>query len=179
MRMPDPKDLRLDLVVDVGGESFRGGYINTGVPHFIVPLTTIEDIDVNRVGRRLRQHRIFAPEGANVNFIRADGRRPNRLRVRTYERGVEAETLACGTGVTASAIIHALTGDLLVGRIGNRGGKEGRDCRIEVQTRSGESMYVSFTIVSEDHARDVRDVILEGAAWNIFEGTLSWPLRRA
>ena len=80
-------------------------YVDSGVPHVVVPVAKIEEIDVRSLGSALRHHPMFAPRGANANF--SEQRGPRSIAIRTYERGVEDETLACGTGVVASAIIFA------------------------------------------------------------------------
>lgn len=92
----------------------EGWLLNTGVPHYVQRVSGLDGYDVVREGRRLRHSPDLGPEGANVNFIEdgADG----RLRIRTYERGVEDETWACGTGVTAAAIVSGN------GRVSSRGG---------------------------------------------------------
>ena len=95
MRMTDPTELELGLALDVGRRKVRLGFVNTGVPHAVVPVERLDQLDVSRLGRLLRYHRLFSPRGSNVNFIQADPKRTNRVRVRTYERGVEDETLAC------------------------------------------------------------------------------------
>lgn len=79
-------------------------FIHTGSPHYIKMVDTLEDLDVEKEGRRIRNLPAFAPEGTNVNFI---SRGKNHIEVRTYERGVEGETLSCGTGVTGAALIAA------------------------------------------------------------------------
>ncbi|MBI1992304.1 MAG: diaminopimelate epimerase [Candidatus Omnitrophica bacterium] len=180
MRMMDPTGLRLGLSLDVGGRTVRLlGFVNTGVPHAVVPVKRIDSIDVTRIGRALRYHRAFAPRGSNVNFVQADAKRTNRLRVRTYERGVEEETLACGTGVAASAVLYALRHE---GRgRGNgvlRGSRSSCRRRIEVETRSGEVLTVAFTVTGEGSSRRVSDVVLQGAAARVFEGEVSWSPRR-
>lgn len=78
-----------------------GSFLDTGTRHFVCPVTDIDNIDVDAEGSRMRHHPEFSPDGTNVNFIEPVGR---ELRVRTYEKGVEAETCACGTGIVASAI---------------------------------------------------------------------------
>ncbi|MBI2495399.1 MAG: hypothetical protein HYW10_02370 [Candidatus Omnitrophica bacterium] len=180
MRMTNPTALRLGLNLDVGGRAVRLlGFVNTGVPHAVVPVKRIDSIDVTRIGRALRYHRAFAPRGSNVNFVQADAKRTNRLRVRTYERGVEEETLACGTGVAASAVLYALRHE---GRgRGNgvlRGSRSSCRRRIEVETRSGEVLTVAFTVTGEGSSRRVSDVVLQGAAARVFEGEVSWSPRR-
>ncbi len=101
--MSDPCDLRLAerLALSCGETEVHS--INTGVPHAVVLVENVEQADVDGVGREIRRHARFAPSGTNANFVQrlSDG----MIRVRTYERGVEAETLACGTGVTACALI--------------------------------------------------------------------------
>lgn len=84
-----------------GLDSVEGWFLNTGTRHFVIFVDDIEAVDVNGLGARVRRHPVFAPEGVNVNFVQPceDG-----IRVRTFEKGVEAETLACGTGIVASAI---------------------------------------------------------------------------
>ncbi len=109
IRMTDPTALQLELELDVDSRRIRLGSVNTGVPQVVVSVERLEEVDVVGLGRALRHHRAFAPQGTNVNFIQADAGHPDRLRVRTYERGVEKETLACGTGLAASAMIYALS----------------------------------------------------------------------
>ena len=167
MRMTDPTELRLDQDIQVQGRRFGFGFINTGVPHAVVPVAALARLDVQGLGRELRHHRAFAPRGTNVDFIEADARRRNRLRVRTYERGVEAETLACGTGVAAAAVMYALA------RAGGNG-KERRQ-RIDVETKSGHVLGVAFTVTPGPNVR-VTDVVLEGPAVRVFEGAVPWPL---
>ena len=88
--MPDPEDL-------------RDNFVNSGVPHCIVPVESLEKTDVEGEGRRIRHSEEFAPDGTNVDFVTYHA--PNRVDIRTYERGVEAETGACGTGSVAAALV--------------------------------------------------------------------------
>ena len=168
IRMTDPADLRLDVPVVVDGRRWRFGCVNTGVPHAVVRVDNLGAVDVQGLGRAVRFHRKFAPHGSNVNFIQTDSRHPDRLRIRTYERGVEAETLACGTGMAAAAILHAVT---------RRPVREGR-IHIEVRPRSGDVIIVSLTVSRRGAALRVGDVVMEGAATRVFDGTVTWPLRR-
>ncbi len=105
--MPEPlkRDYGIELKVD--GETIRGDFINTGVPHFVVQVPNISEVDVERLGRKLRLHTAFAPEGTNVDFV--SFRAPNRMVMRTYERGVEAESGACGTGAVACVVVAVET----------------------------------------------------------------------
>ncbi len=168
MRMPDPRDLRLNLEVAVDQRRLQLGSVNTGVPHVVVPVGTLEHVEVERLGRQLRFHRAFQPRGTNVNFLAIDARRPNRLSIRTYERGVEAETLACGTGVAAAAVIYAAR---------QHRGDRRTTRHLDVETRGGETLAVSLTIVPSGGGRtspQVTDVILEGPIRIICRGTFSW-----
>ena len=100
----DPKDRRYDLSVALeDGSAVHGNFVNSGVPHFVVDVDSPATVDVNGLGRRLRLADMFAPVGTNVDFVRY--RLPNQAFMRTYERGVEAESGACGTGAVAVAVV--------------------------------------------------------------------------
>lgn len=112
LSMKDPVNYRPNLVLRTGSLKLKGHFIDTGSPHFVIPFVqfrervkSLEDIAVDQLGRKIRFDRLFEPEGTNVNFI--ERKKDNTIRMRTYERGVEAETLACGTGSIASAVISA------------------------------------------------------------------------
>jgi diaminopimelate epimerase len=105
--MPAPKNLRLGINVKTEGRSLQAHYVDTGVPHAVVFVPDIDAVEVAKIGRTLRFHKIFGRAGANVDFVEI---RKNLLFVRTYERGVEAETLACGTGVVAAAFVSRVLG---------------------------------------------------------------------
>jgi len=152
LQMTEPTDLRLDIKVPVESENKTVHFINSGVPHVVIPVARIEDLDVRREGAAIRYHKMFSPPGANVNFIEKRG--PNTIAVRTYERGVEDETLACGTGVVASALIFATT--------------ENTDGPITVIARGGDELQVGF----EKSGNQFRDVTLSGPAEFVFEGTV-------
>lgn len=107
--MPDPNRRCYDVEVAVNdGRLFRGHAIHVGVPHFVVPLDDVASVAIDRDGALLRRHERFAPEGVNVDFVK--WLPPNRIQMRTFERGVEAESGACGTGAVASAIVAVETG---------------------------------------------------------------------
>lgn len=123
--------------------------LNTGSPHYVTYTENVEAVDVFHTGRNIRNQDEYQPAGINVNFVQ---RIENGLWVRTYERGVEDETLSCGTGVTAAAI--ASTTDA-VGTFD-----------IPIKTPGG-NLQVSFT---KDNANSAKDVVLHGPAAFVFEG---------
>ena len=153
IRMTEPTDFVQEAELTGNGTGVKYSSVNTGVPHVVIEVGDIEAADVTGVGRSIRRHAKFAPAGTNVNFMAplADG----RWAVRTYERGVEDETLACGTGITATALVLAGTRALA--------------SPIELQTRSGSILKVYFT----PDTRGFKDVFLEGDARIIYQGHLS------
>lgn len=167
MRLTDPVGIAPGLTLRLAGRRLRVRRINTGVPHAVVFVPSVDRVDVARLGHALRRHPVFGAEGTNVNFVEVRRRTPPLLCVRTYERGVEAETQACGTGIAASAILAAL----------RRGGSRGRQAwRLEVRPRSGDRLFVSLTVRLVAGQARVSDVVLEGPARCVYEGTISWPL---
>ena len=124
-------------------------FINTGSPHYIVFTNDIDKIDVNAEGKKLRWSPLFAPGGTNVNFVEL---KDKGLYIRTFERGVEEETLACGTGVTASAIASVLNGHFDTGAV-------------SVKARGGD-LKVEFKFSNEK----ITGVWLTGPATFVFEG---------
>jgi diaminopimelate epimerase len=165
MHMTDPTRLRTDLSLRVNGKTLRAVHLNTGVPHTVVSVTQLDRLAVHELGRTLRAHRAFSPSGTNVDFIQPSAA-TKRLRVRTYERGVEAETLACGTGVAASAVAYVLAN-------GSRDRRKRH--RVTVEARSKDLMTVSFTVAGSGRGVAVTDLVLEGHARRICEGTVQWP----
>ncbi len=178
MRMMDPTELTLGVSVPVGRRRLRLGFVNTGVPHAVVPVPSVDAVNVQRVGGTLRYHRHFAPRGTNVNFIQRRPGASHRIKIRTYERGVEEETLACGTGVVASAIIYALTtlSRTSHGQVSRNG--HVKRFSIDVETRSQDRLTVSFAVLAGGRHPQVTDVVLEGDARVVFEGSVEWPKRR-
>jgi diaminopimelate epimerase len=152
LQLSEPKDLRLGIELIANDAKERVHFINSGVPHVVVPVTKVDDIDVRGRGEALRRHEMFSPAGANVNFIEKRG--PQKILVRTYERGVEDETLACGTGVVASALIFGAT--------------EKADGPISVTVRSGSELSVGFKRAGDRFT----NVTLTGPAEFAFEGTI-------
>lgn len=143
-----------EKVLEVDGNSIEGVFINTGVPHFVVPVDNLDELNVVKLGRAIRFHKEFQPKGTNVNFIQPVNE--DTIKIRTYERGVESETLACGTGATASAIVSYIKG--LV-----------KKKPVKVITRSGEELIIDFS-------DDLKEVFLNGSVKKVFEGVLSKEL---
>lgn len=111
LALPDPRDLRPAVPLAVAGRRIEVHYLDTGVPHavvFVAHAAELAGLDVVELGAALRRHAHFAPRGANADFVAVGD--PSRLALRTYERGVEAETLACGTGAVAAAAIACRIG---------------------------------------------------------------------
>ncbi len=105
VQLTPPRDFKPDIEISLEpDQKYKGDYINTGVPHFVLFFEEdITSIDVKKLGRKFRFHEAFAPEGTNVNFVQKKAN--SELSIRTYERGVEEETYACGTGAAASAYV--------------------------------------------------------------------------
>lgn len=152
VRMTEPAGYRNHIFVTLDGARYEVFFINTGVPHAVVFVET-EQVPIREWGRLLRYHDQFAPAGANANFVRVgeDG----SLLVRTYERGVEDETMACGTGVVAAALIAAQQGL--------------SESPVDVTTTGGEQLLVQFTL----QQGRATDVFLQGAARLIYQAELS------
>jgi diaminopimelate epimerase len=143
------------LALEAVGEKFNLAGVNTGVPHTVMECDNLDAVPVKLWGQALRRHQHFAPAGANVNFTcKLD---QHTIRVRTYERGVEDETLACGTGATAAALVMAARHQMA--------------SPLEVQVKSGDSLKVYFKAPGDFSA-----VALEGASKYIYTGKLHCEL---
>lgn len=103
IHLPPPKDWRMNLSIAWKNKRQFLHFVNSGVPHAVVVVDDLAAIDVPALGSFIRRHALFAPAGTNADFIQVLG--PEALAIRTYERGVEAETLACGTGIVAAALV--------------------------------------------------------------------------
>ena len=108
IQMPAPKSLQLDIKIPVRDKTYVGHFLNTGVPHTVLFVDDPASVSVVELGRMIRRHELFQPAGTNVNF--ATIKTPRSAQMRTYERGVEDETLACGTGAVATALIAGALG---------------------------------------------------------------------
>ena len=134
--------------VQNGRQLLNGTFIDTGSPHYIEFVENLDEMDVVQEGKTLRYSTIFAPNGSNINYVEKAGQ--GKIRVRTYERGVENETLSCGTGVTASAIVAASAG------LGNN---------IAISTLGGD-LRVWF----EQNEIGYHNIWLEGPTEKVFSG---------
>lgn len=152
--MTDPSEVTPHIVLDLVSGRRRMTAINTGVPHVVLEVSDLEETDVCGIGREIRYHQTFAPSGTNVNFIASLN--DDTIAVRTYERGVEDETLACGTGSIAAALVTAT--------------RHGTGSPIHVKTRGGTRLTIHFT----RRGGRYRDVYLEGDARIIYSGEM-WP----
>ena len=103
VQLPHPSHIDLNISLDINGESIKSHAVVVGVPHVVVFVDDVDVIDVCHIGSRIRYHDYFAPSGANVNFAQIKDR--HSIRIRTYERGVEDETFACGTGAAATQFL--------------------------------------------------------------------------
>ena len=152
IRLTNPKNIKLDLPIKVNNRTLKVNFIDTGVPHVVIFVQGLEKIDVFNLGRAIRYHQRFSPRGTNVDFVEVTA--GDSINIRTYERGVEDETLACGTGSTAAALIFALksasTGEVYVG------------------TKSGEILKVYF----QRSGNRFSEVWLEGRASIVFRGEI-------
>ena len=152
LELSPPHGLQLNLEIPLPTQTWTGHFVNTGVPHVVLPVADLASAPVAEVGRAIRFHPLFQPAGTNVNFVRVSG--PQELQVRTYERGVEAETLACGTGSVAAALIasrlHALPSP------------------ISVHPSSGETLTIYF----DNQNGNFKSVFLEGEAAVVFQGDI-------
>lgn len=152
IRMPAPHSLQLDVEVEAAGQGWTVHSVNTGVPHLVVFVDDLDRVDVDALGRTFRYHARFAPAGTNVNFVARD---KERLAIRTYERGVEAETMACGTGATAAAVVAVARGLAA--------------SPVQLTTRGGVPLRVQFS--GDGPAAD--HVLLRGPAHVVYRGELT------
>jgi diaminopimelate epimerase len=152
LEMTKPFGLKLDETLLIDGKKQAFSSINTGVPHAVLFVEDLEGVDIVPIGRAIRFHSHFSPNGTNVNFIRLE--KGSQLSIRTYERGVEDETLACGTGAVASALIAAFKGFV--------------KSPVSIKTRGGEVLTVHFEI----EAKEVKKVFFEGDVHIIYEAEM-------
>ena len=154
LTMTTPKDWRLGRQLHALGRDWAYNFVNSGVPHAVVQVENLAELDVQALGAAIRYHTDFAPKGTNANFISVTG--PDTVRLRTYERGVEAETPACGTGIVAAGLIAGRTGLVRP--------------PVKVIPASGDTLTVDFQLTADGAER----VTLLGPAAHVFRGELRY-----
>ncbi|MFH1878434.1 MAG: diaminopimelate epimerase [Candidatus Omnitrophota bacterium] len=152
IKMSDPKDIQMDINLGIGASVLKVHYLNTGVPHVVHIVNDLDGYDVRGIGRQIREHSLFAPAGTNADFV--GDIIGGKASIRTYERGVEDETLACGTGTVASAVVLGIL--------------EYAASPVKMKTRSGDVLAVHFDISGDK----VTNVYLEGTASLVYSGTI-------
>jgi diaminopimelate epimerase len=173
LALPPPHGFHPEMPLTVGSQTIHGSFITVGVPHYVTFLR--DDLwspNIEPLGRAIRMHRDLQPAGANANFVVV--RDAHSLEVRTYERGVEGETLACGSGVVASVATSALFGKV--------------KSPVAVLTRSGITLEVTFELAGSSQlaagetpmsasrqppAASLHDVRLKGDARIIYRSTVT------
>ncbi len=145
-----------DIPVEYQGKTYKAHHLNTGVPHVVLFVDDVDSVDVDGLGRYVRFHEKFGPQGTNVNFVQQVHAEPEyTAHIRTYERGVERETLACGTGVTAAAYCLQK--------------RAGFHSPISLRVQSGEWLQVLF----EEVDGKLDNVIMKGPATWIKDGAIN------
>jgi diaminopimelate epimerase len=168
IQMTPPHDIRIGERIDLASGKATVHYLNTGVPHAVKFVPDVSKVSIRTEGRELRVHPAWGPKGANANFVQIRGS-GQPLLVRTYERGVEDETLACGTGVTAAAIAAHLA--------------HGVALPIRLQVTGGDVLEVNFSTqdaprrakgakAGGNTAPVVKDVTLSGPAVVVYKGSV-------
>jgi diaminopimelate epimerase len=152
VNLTTPVNLRLNEALALSAGTTKIHSLNTGVPHAVLFVPDADKAMVQQLGPEIRHHSGFGPRGTNVNFVQVLG--PNRIRVRTFERGVEGETLACGTGVAASALIASRV--------------HGFTSPVNVQVLAGDELQVGF----RQSDGNFSDVTLTGPAEFVFRGSI-------
>jgi diaminopimelate epimerase len=152
VKLTDPSYVHLGIEIDVAGRQFSLDKVDTGVPHAVAFVDNLDAYDVVQCGRHIRHHEHFQPKGTNANFAFVIDR--HKIRVRTYERGVENETLACGTGMVAAVLSAAQRGFV--------------ESPVDVLVQSGETLRIYF----EQKNGSFREIYLEGKVKIVYQGFL-------
>jgi diaminopimelate epimerase len=152
LKLPNPHNPQVNLSIPVEERLIEVSYIIAGVPHVVHFVNDLDQFDVFHIGRMIRYHEHYQPEGTNADFVEVIDKQS--IRVRTYERGVEDETLACGTGAVASALISSWKGLI--------------ESPANVRVKSGETLRVYFK--KTDYGFE--DIYLEGKAKVVYEGRI-------
>jgi diaminopimelate epimerase len=155
-----PKKIKYNFKIKAGGKLINAHFADTGSPHVVIDinesegfLTSLEKVQVESLGREIRNLPEFSPGGTNVNFVDV---KDGVIHIRTYERGVEAETLACGTGSIAAALIAYVTKKIVV--------------PVQIIPKSNEKLFVNFDVENSK----VRNLSLTGPAKVTFTGEMKF-----
>ncbi|MFQ5867637.1 MAG: diaminopimelate epimerase [bacterium] len=156
VRLSAPSGIKINFEISLKPRgSLKVNFINVGVPHVVVFVPALDKVNVESLGRMIRYHQRFAPSGVNVNFVTLQGR--NSIYIRTYERGVETETPACGTGAVASALLSGLHGKVF--------------SPVQVHTRGGQTLKVEYVIKKDVGVMEkFKGVWLEGEVRVVYKG---------
>ncbi len=157
VQLSNPFDQEMNIPLSLEGDTFQVHSINTGVPHAIVFVDDLAGLDIRKYGAATRYHEHFAPSGTNANFVEVIS--SDTIAIRTYERGVEDETLACGTGMAACALMHHELNSV--------------PSPVKVRVAGGDTLEIGF---EQGEDGGYQNVTLLGPAEFTFEGTLSNPL---
>jgi diaminopimelate epimerase len=152
VKLTDPSAVNAKIKIEADRQEFILDSVDTGVPHAVAFIDDLDHCDVHNQGRKIRHHESFQPKGTNANFTKVINR--HKMKVRTYERGVEGETLACGTGMVAAVLAAAQRG--LV------------DSPVDVLVQSGETLRIYF----ENQNGRWREIYLEGKVKMVYQGFL-------
>lgn len=152
IHMTEPSDWRLSRSLELAGQKIDYHFVNSGVPHVVIEVSDLKRTEVKRIGAAIRNHPDFAPAGTNVNFVSRSG--PSALQIRTFERGVEDETLACGTGMVAAGLIAGKLGWVTP--------------PIHISCAFGDTLVVQYRMEKEN----ISDVTLAGPATHVFTGII-------
>ena len=147
-----PVNIEENISLEIAGSGISASFLHTGSPHVVIVVDDIDDVPVIKIGREIRYSERFSPEGTNVNFIETTGK---KIFIRTYERGVEDETYACGTGAVAAAIIGNI--------------KFGVKPPVSLHTKGGDELVVDFIADGSDY----KNVSLTGPVKEVFNGEIS------
>ncbi len=150
LKLTGPKDTKLNFIISVDDQDMEVSFTDTGVPHVVCLVDGVNEVPLEQIGSKIRFNKEFSPAGTNVNFIEVVDE--HNLKIRTYERGVEAETLACGTGSAAAAVVAAML--------------EKAKSPVNLITASGEILKVYFDLENTQ----CKNLYLEGACNLIYKG---------
>ena len=154
VQLSPPNTMEIKEGVPALGQKHDIYFLNTGVPHAVIFVKDVAAVDVKNLGAAIRYHEVFKPKGTNANFVQLLGN--NTIKVRTYERGVEDETMACGTGSTACAIVTGLV--------------HGYSSPVKVNVASGDTLGIHFKLKDKSSERP----FLEGGVKTVYKGEYYW-----